>query len=287
VSRTILSAVLLALGFASRATAQDTKAILDAPTGGRPAVIQFKEAHELLVGADDTRDRGNTEEALRQYREAQKLYEHLARKYPDWERGVTQFRMAYCESQIGALDRRAPAGVAPPPAPIAEEVEPAEPAALPAAATPRLVRALCVEAVDRLRANQPEKAQELLMRAMDADPDGAAARLLLGVAHCRRGDYENALYLLKPLVEDHPRDARAHVALGAAYFGLGRFLSAEEHLRRATVLNPDLAEAHFDLAQLLAALKPPEKERARKHYQRALELGGKPDPALAKELQLP
>jgi tetratricopeptide (TPR) repeat protein len=280
---------VLVVGLAGSISAENTQAILAAPASGRPAVVQFKEAHELLVEADATRDKGNPEEALRQYREAQKLYEHLAQKYPDWERGVTQFRLDYCERQIRALEQPSTTGVTPPLAPLAEEVEPADTAEAAAAApvSPRLVRALCVEAVDRLRADQPEKAQELLLRALNADPDGAAVRLLLGIVHCRRGDYENALYVLKPLVEDNPQDARAHVALGTAYFALGRFLSAEEHLRRATVLKPDMAEAHYDLAQLLVALKPPELDRARKHYARSIELGNKPDPVLAKQLQTP
>jgi tetratricopeptide (TPR) repeat protein len=73
--------------------------------------------------------------------------------------------------------------------------------------------------------------------------------------------------------------------LGVASSQLGQFGKAEQSLRRAITVNPDYAEAHFNLAVIYATAKPPSIALAKRHYEKALELGSSPDQRLATMLQ--
>ena len=275
--------VLAVVSAAWRAPAQVPEGVVGAPPSSAPAVMQFKRAQDLLAQADEKRDRGDAPAALGLYRETLDLYRQLRTRYPDWEPGVTDFRINYCDNQVQALARRQRLSADGPLPPVAaDEAAAGAEAADPAAAA---LRALCVEAAELVRRNETRKAHDALMRALDMNPDHVTVRMLLGVIHCRHGEFENAMFLLKPLVEDFPDNARAHVLLGTAYFGLGRYLSAEEHLRRAVAADPNLMEAHYNISQVLMATNPPDKARARKHYRRSLDLGGNRDPVLEKELE--
>ena len=53
-----------------------------------------------------------------------------------------------------------------------------------------------------------------------------------------------------------------------------------EELETATELDPNYADAHFNLAVVFGTQSPPNKDEARKHYKRAIELGAEPDTAL-------
>ena len=48
----------------------------------------------------------------------------------------------------------------------------------------------------------------------------------------------------------------------------------------ATGIDPNYADANFNLAVVFATQTPPDKENARKYYQRAIELGAERDAAL-------
>jgi Tfp pilus assembly protein PilF len=54
---------------------------------------------------------------------------------------------------------------------------------------------------------------------------------------------------------------------------------------KAIEINKDYADAHFNLAVIYATGVPPSKMLARKHYQKALELGAPPDSSLEKLVQ--
>ena len=58
-------------------------------------------------------------------------------------------------------------------------------------------------------------------------------------------------------------------------------------MRKAISLEPEYAEAHFNLAVFYLQRNPPAVELARRHYQRALDLGAAPDPDVAKQLGEP
>ena len=73
--------------------------------------------------------------------------------------------------------------------------------------------------------------------------------------------------------------------LGVASSQIGQFGEAEKALRRAITVKPDYAEAHFNLAVIYATAKPPSIALAKRHYEKALELGAGPDKRLASLLQ--
>jgi Tfp pilus assembly protein PilF len=50
-------------------------------------------------------------------------------------------------------------------------------------------------------------------------------------------------------------------------------------------INPQYADAHFNLAVIYATGKPPAKMMAKKHYNEAIRLGSPPDPSLEHLIQ--
>jgi Flp pilus assembly protein TadD len=82
-----------------------------------------------------------------------------------------------------------------------------------------------------------------------------------------------------------PRDPVARQYLGVAAGRNGWFDAAESELRRAIELQPDYADAHFNLAVFCLERTPPAIELARRHYRKALELGAAPDPLIEKALK--
>jgi Flp pilus assembly protein TadD len=51
-------------------------------------------------------------------------------------------------------------------------------------------------------------------------------------------------------------------------------------IRRAIEIDPQYADAHFNLAVVYSKERNPKVELARYHYKKALDLGAKPDPDL-------
>ena len=82
-----------------------------------------------------------------------------------------------------------------------------------------------------------------------------------------------------------PNDAVARNYLGVAAGRNRWFDAAEAELRRSVELQPDYADAHFNLAVFCLERDPPAVELARRHYQKALELGAVPDRLIEKALK--
>lgn len=89
-------------------------------------------AYVAVVKADQARDAGQKDAAIKLYRDAMQKYQSIARQYPDWHPDVVQYRLSYCENEVSALQRRGegsparptPAGEAPalaPPDPVTAE----------------------------------------------------------------------------------------------------------------------------------------------------------------------
>ena len=78
----------------------------------------------------------------------------------------------------------------------------------------------------------------------------------------------------------NPKNATAHNYLGITASQKGWQEAAQKELETATAIDPNYADAHFNLAVVFATQTPPNKEAARQHYKRAIELGAEPDAAL-------
>lgn len=245
------------------------------------ASMQFDQAYSLLVGADEARDGLRFAAAIELYHRARQAYRVLSQQYPDWQPGVVRFRVAYCDNQIEALMRRVdPAlvklGAAPPPGdpPVrTATLPPPSPSGVPLAEIRK-------QAARLLDENDAEKARAALLSALEIDPDDIGTRLLMAAAQCQAAEFEDAIFLLEHVIEDAPASAEAHVLLGTAHFGLGRMPPAMASMKRALEIDPGLDEAHYDLAQILRMLIPPDLDGARDHYQKSLDLGGAHDAEL-------
>jgi tetratricopeptide (TPR) repeat protein len=153
-------------------------------------------------------------------------------------------------------------------------------------------RPLYVEAVKArgrclLQQGKSDEAIAIFRAVTFADRDDSQALVLLGTAYCLAEKYSAAVEVLTPLVVNDPSNALAQNAIGAAWMGMGDARSAKIALEKAVSLDPELADARFNLAQVLVAGDPNDADRAREHYRKALVLGAQPDAELQKQLGVP
>jgi len=109
-------------------------------------------------------------------------------------------------------------------------------------------------------------------------PDAAQAWMLLGVIAMNEEEPEEATADLAEAVYLNPKSPQAHNYYAVMLAKRGWYDAAEDELRTVIELAPDFAEAHFNLALIYFRRNPPAVELARRHYQRALELGAARDP---------
>ncbi|NBV85470.1 MAG: hypothetical protein EBS01_04230, partial [Verrucomicrobia bacterium] len=128
------------------------------------------------------------------------------------------------------------------------------------------------------------EAEVFLRRAQRLSPDNAAVWLALGVVALEQERLDFAHAAFAQVVALEPKHARAHRLLGLTLCRKNWFSGAEEELRRSLELEPNDAGAHFNLAVLYLHRKPVARELARRHYYRALDLGGAPDLQVAEGL---
>ena len=134
------------------------------------------------------------------------------------------------------------------------------------------------------RAGHYANAEKYLLTLIRDNPANATAWLLLGIGASEQNQLEAAHAHLAQAVLHAPEDARAHQHLGIALWRRGWHSAGEEELRRALEIHPKFADAHYNLATLYLHRTPPPVELARRHYQKAIELGAAPDEKLAKKL---
>ena len=253
------------------------------PTGGPSAERRFELAYQYLVNADESRDSQNLTDAAALYQEAAAKYEDFAADYPHWQPGIVKFRIAYCKNQLGNMRKRmetemAGAGVAP----AATNAEGRTSADTRAAGVEAMTNradlaSLKREAARLLKQGESAKARVLLLDGIRRNPDDSAVRILTAMAQCQAGQFEDASYILTQMVEEEPSNTTARLVLGSAFFGMGQMPRAAEEVKHVLKLNPMLSEAHFNLVQILLNTQPSDRESARYHYRKWLELGGKPD----------
>jgi tetratricopeptide (TPR) repeat protein len=215
----------------------------------------------------------------------------------------------------------APAGDDPagPAAALTGEVDAAVAAGPPPPAEESAETAALAEAREEFIRGNFAKAEELYQQLVDRQPDQVVGLANLGVAQFRQGKLTAAQLALERAIKVDPGDAFSLTTLGAVmieqnriedaigylerandaraddpitlnYLGvassqLGQFGKAEQSLRRAITVKPEYAEAHFNLAVIYATAKPPSIALAKRHYEKALELGSSPDQRLSAMLQ--
>jgi tetratricopeptide (TPR) repeat protein len=129
-----------------------------------------------------------------------------------------------------------------------------------------------------------DSAVEHLERAVRQKPALTQTWLALGMAQYEREDHLRALSAISRAVAEKPDDPRARNYLAATAKALGWLGAAESELHRAIDLDPNYAEAHYNLALIYLERRPPAIELARRQYLRAVELGTPRDPLVEKQL---
>jgi len=151
---------------------------------------------------------------------------------------------------------------------------------------PDNVVALANLGVAQFRQGKLTAAQLALERAIKADPNDAFSLTTLGAVMIEQSRIEDAIGYLERANDVQADDPITLNYLGVASSQIGQFGKAEQSLRRAIAVKPEYAEAHFNLAVIYATAKPPSIALAKRHYEKALELGSSPDQRLATMLQL-
>lgn len=114
------------------------------------------------------------------------------------------------------------------------------------------------------------EAEALYLRALDADPQLAAAMTNLGNLRHRTGDIPGARAMYERALAHDPTQAEARYNLGNILEDLGEHDLAIAELKRVTQAAPDFADAHYNLG--LALVRVGGNAQARRHLQRYLEL---------------
>jgi len=134
------------------------------------------------------------------------------------------------------------------------------------------------------RLGRAEEARKYLKEAIRVKPDAALAWMMLGVISMNDRDHEEATAELAEAVYLNPNSPQAHNYFAVTLAQRGWDSAAEDELRKVIELDPNFAEAQFNLAVLYLQQSPPAVELARRHYQKALELGARPDADMAAKL---
>lgn len=116
----------------------------------------------------------------------------------------------------------------------------------------------------------PRGAIELLQPLAEKNPDTADIWFVLGAAHRRVNEIEEAERCLRRAVRLMPDEPFLWMELGAAYMAVSQWRSAEEALRRALELEPENPGYLCDLGRVLLAQG--DREGAEESLNRAAEL---------------
>ena len=108
-------------------------------------------------------------------------------------------------------------------------------------------------------------------------PGDSFAHSTLGIVYFQQARYDEAIAALTQSVSTDPKTPASHNFLGIAAAKKGWPEAALKELGTALQLDPNYTDAHFNLAVLLATAQPPDKDGARKHYKKAVDLGMAPD----------
>ncbi len=116
------------------------------------------------------------------------------------------------------------------------------------------------------------EAESWFEEVVELAPDNASYILLQAAFHIDHAYHvrDRGIPAAERAIALQPQQAAAHDLLGWGLFLTGDYIQAEETLRRALAINPELASAHYHLAELYA--RQGKIQAARSAYQRAVDL---------------
>ena len=149
---------------------------------------------------------------------------------------------------------------------------------------PQSIYALSNLGVVRFQQQKYPEAEKALREAIRVAPNDAFSHSVLGIVLVQQEKYDDAIQILSRAVALDPNDAKTRNYLGISSSRKGLAEAAEQECRKAIELDDSYGDAHFNLAVIYATQTPPAKELAKRHYNRALELGVPKDQELEKLL---
>ena len=121
-----------------------------------------------------------------------------------------------------------------------------------------------------------------LKKSLELNPSIAENWQTLGLIQYENGDLPLAIASLMRAIHEAPADASNRLVLAAIVRDYGWEAAAVTELKRALDLDPELADAHYNLALTYLGESPPRIELARRHYFAAIDLGAESSPDLEK-----
>jgi len=252
------------------------------------------QANTQLQAADEVWRAGNMAKAAELYQVAAETYRQAEQINPDMQNGLIRFRISYCSSQVAQIQNAASAK-----APPEKRVTITHPPELsrggdlvapPPDTAPRATGSESLDLRSELALAQrvvtsdhPEDALPSLISVLRADPTNRRALLLMATVRIQQGRYNDAIVTLEGLREIDEDEAVLLLASGA-YCGAGRYFDALLTLDKVLKKNPELPQAHIDMAYLLLEMTPEKRGDAEIYYKRALKLGIPRDALLEKRL---
>ena len=139
--------------------------------------------------------------------------------------------------------------------------------------------------VVRFRQSKYKLAEEAFKKAIAVAPEDDFSHCTLGIVSYQQQKFDDAIQSLTRALAINPKNPTAHNYLGITASQKGWQEAAQKELETAVAIDPNYADAHFNLAVVFATQSPSNKDEARKHYKRAVELGAEPDSALEQLLK--
>jgi tetratricopeptide (TPR) repeat protein len=115
--------------------------------------------------------------------------------------------------------------------------------------------------------------EKTVAHALALDPEDPFSLCLMGILRFRQDKLDEALNDLSLSAKYNPTNQNTQNYLGCVLADKGLRSASETAFRKALELDPDYADAHYNLAFVYAKETPPSLELGRWHYKRALELG--------------
>jgi Flp pilus assembly protein TadD/septal ring factor EnvC (AmiA/AmiB activator) len=136
------------------------------------------------------------------------------------------------------------------------------------------------KAVVQFRMGKFKQSEESFKKALAIAPEDAFCWSTLGIVYYSEEKFDDAVNALTKSLAINPRNPTAHNYLGITAAQKGWLEAAQKELESAVQLDPKYADAWYNLAITLATKQPPDKEGAKKAYDKAIELGIPKDGAM-------
>lgn len=253
------------------------------------------DANAQLQSADELWRAGNVTKASETYQAAADSYRQAEQITPNMGNGLIRFRLSYCLNQVDQIQNAAKEKAKPEPVLVRHPPSLNRGGEHPSVQQDDWVAPQTTEPVDVRRelalaqryitGEHPEDAVPCLVKVLRTEPANRKALMLMATIRVQQGRYDDAIVTLEGLRGANEDEAVLLLAAGA-YCGAGRYFDALLALDQVMKKNPDMPQAHMNMAYLLLEMSPDKHSEAETYYKFALKGGMSRDALLEKRLGL-